>query len=99
MIRTCVTQSAPGHAHNHRYAAAPPIPNLRGVVDELIESGRDEVVELQLADGPFSGQRSTDAHAEDGALGQGGVDDPAAELVEKGAQQQKRVAVLAVHVL
>ena len=80
-------------------AAAPPVADLRGVVHELIEAGRDEVVELHLADRPLPGERRADADAEHRALGERRVDDAIAELLEQRPQQQKRVAVLPADVL
>ncbi len=80
-------------------AAAPAVANLRGVVDELVEPGRDEVVELHLADRPLARERRADADAEHRALGERRVQDPVAEVREQRAQQQKRIAVLAAHVL
>src|SRR6266516_97437 len=49
VIRSRVPQSAPRHPHDHRNAAAPSVPDFGGVVDQLIEPGGDEVVELDLA--------------------------------------------------
>ena len=69
-----MAQTAPRHAHDHRHAAAPPIADLRGVVDELIEAGRDEIVELDLADRPLTGERRADADAEHRAFGERRVD-------------------------
>ena len=71
MIWSRVAQPAKRHSHDHRNVAAPPIPNFRSVVDQLIEPRRDEVVELNLADRPLARQRRTDADAEDRALRQG----------------------------
>jgi len=99
VIRAGVAQAAPRHADNHRDRTAPAITNLRGVVDELIESGGDEIVELHLADRPSSGQRGADADAEDSALGERRIDDPIAELFQQRAKQQERVAVLPADVL
>ena len=99
VIRAGVAQAAPRHAHDHRHFAAPAIADLRGVVDELIESGGDEIVELHFADRPQPGQRGADAHAEHGAFGERRVADAIAVLLEQRAQQQERVAVLAADVL
>ena len=87
-MRTTIGTSAP-----QRYRI------LRGVVDQLIEAGGDEVVELDLADRPLPGQRRADADAEHGALSERRVDDAIAELLQQRPQQQKRVAVLAADVL
>ena len=57
--------------------------NLRRVVDQLIEAGGHEVVELNLSDGPHSGQRGPDAHADRSALGQDRIKDAIAEFVEQ----------------
>ena len=98
VIRAGVAQPAPRHAHDHRHVAAPAIANLRGVVDELIESGRDEIVELHLADRPQPRERGADADAEHGALGERRVADAIAIFLEQRAQQQERVAVLSADV-
>jgi hypothetical protein len=66
--RAGVAQPAEGHADDHRHLAAPAVPDLGGVVDQLIEAGRDEVVELDLADRPLPASAGADAHAEDGAF-------------------------------
>ena len=99
VVRPGMTQPAPRHAHHHRHRAAPAIADLGGVVHELVEAGRDEVVELHLADRPLARQRGADAGAEHGALGERRVEDPIAELLEQRAQQQERVAVGAADVL
>ena len=99
VIRAGVAQPAPRHAHDHRHAAAPAIADLRRVVHELVEAGRDEVVELDLADRPLPGERRADADAEHGAFGERRVDDAIAELLQQRPQQQERVAVAAADVL
>ena len=63
-------QAAEGHADDHRHAAAPPVPDLGGVVDQLIEAGGHEIVELNLPDGPLTGQRRADDHPQHGPFGQ-----------------------------
>ncbi len=68
MIRTRVAQAAPWHPDHHRNAEATAVAQLGGVVDELIEPGRDEVVELHFADRPLAGERGADAYSQDGAL-------------------------------
>ena len=83
VIRAGVAQAAPRHAHHHRHFPAPAIPDLRGVVDELIESGRDEIVELHFADRPQSRQRGADAHAEHGAFGERRVANAIAVVLEQ----------------
>ena len=85
VIRARVAQAAPRHAHDHRHGAAPPIADLRGVVHELIEAGRDEVVELHLADRPLPGERGADAHAEHRAFGERRIEDAVAELLRAAA--------------
>jgi hypothetical protein len=99
VVRSRMTQPAPGHPHHHRHAAAPAVADLRRIVHELVETGRDEVVELDFADRPLSGQRRADADAEHRALGKRRVDDTLAELLEQRAQQQEGVAVAAADVL
>ena len=99
MVRAGVPQPAERHPHHHRHRGAPPIPNFRGVVDELIEAGGDEIVELHLADRPLARQRGADAGAEHGALGERRIDHAVAELLQERAQQQKCVAVAAADVL
>ena len=82
VIRSRVPQSAPRHPHDHRNAAAPSVPDFGGVVDELIEPGCDEVVELDLANRPLPGERGADADAEHGALGERRVDDAVAKFFQ-----------------
>ena len=93
-----MAEAAPRHADDHRHAAAPAIANLGGVVDELVEAGRHEVVELHLADRPQAGERSAHARAEHGALRERRVHDAVAVGLEQRPQQQKRVAVLTADV-
>ncbi len=99
VVRTGMTQPAPRHAHDHRHRSAPAVADLGGVVHELVEAGRDEVVELHLADRPLAGERGADAGAEHGPFGERRVEDAIAELLEQRPQQQERVAVRAADVL
>ena len=99
VVRTRVPQPAPRHPDDHRHRPAPPVPDLRGVVDELVEAGGDEIVELHLADRPLAGERGADADAEHAAFGERRVDDAIAELLQQRTEQQERVAVLAADVL
>jgi len=94
-----MAQAAPRHPQHHRHAAAPAVAVHRRVVDELIEPGRDEVVELHLADGPLTRQRRPDAHAEYAAFGDRRIDDAIAELLDERPQEQERVPVTPAHVL
>src|SRR5438876_8181922 len=99
MVRARMAQAAPRHPDHHRDAEAEAIAQLGGVVDELVEPGRDEIVELHLADRPLAGERGADAHAEDGALADRRIEETIAELLQERLQQQKRVAVTAANVL
>ena len=99
VVRTGIAQPAPRHPHHHRHLAAPPVADLGGVVDQLVETGGHEIVELHLADRPLAGQRRADTHAEHRAFGQRRVEDAIAELLEQRPQQQERVAVGAADVL
>ncbi len=99
MIGPGMPQSAPGHAKHHRNRCAPAIAGLGGIVDELIESGRHKIVELNLADRPHSCESHADADADRGALGKNRIEDAIAELVQQRPQKQKRVAVLAADIL
>ena len=99
MVRAGMAQAAKRHPNDHRHGAAPAVPDFRGVVDELIEPGRDEVVELDLADRPLSGERRADADAEHGAFRERRVDDAVAELLQQRPQQQEGVAVRTADVL
>ncbi len=99
MIRAGVAQAAARHADDHRRSAAPSVPVLGRVVDELIEPRGDEVIELHLADRTLSGNRRADAHAEHAALADRRVDQAVAEFLEERPQQQERVAVRAADVL
>ena len=67
--------------------------DLRRVVHELVETVRDEVVELHLTDRPLAGERRANADTEDTAFRERRVDDAVAELGQQRAQQQERVAV------
>src|SRR5687767_12724371 len=99
MVRTGVTESAPGHPYDHWHRPAPAIPDLRRVVHKLVESGRDKIVELQLADRPLAGQRRSDADAKDAAFRERRVDDAVTEFVEQRTQKQEGIAVGAADVL
>ena len=88
-----VAESAPGHPHDHRHRPAPAVSDLRRVVHELVETVRDEVVELHLTDRPLAGERRANADTEDTAFRERRVDDAVAELGQQRAQQQERVAV------
>ena len=79
--------------------AAPAVADLRGVVHELVEAGRDEVVELHLADRPLARERRADADAEHRAFGERRVEDAIAELLQQRPQQQEGVAVVPADVL
>ena len=98
VIRTGVAQPAPRHANDHRHRSTPAIADLGGIVHELVESGRDEIVELHLADRPVARERGADARAEHGTFGERRVEDAIAELFEERTEQQKRVAVRAADV-
>ena len=98
VIGTGVPQAAPRHAHDHRHLSSPSIADLRGVVHELIESRRDEVVELHLADRPLTGERRADADANHRALGDRRIDDAVAEFRQERPEQEKGVAVGAADV-
>ena len=78
-----MAQTAERHADDERHVGAPAVSDFRGVVDQLIESGRNEIVELHLADRTLTRERGADAHAEHRALGKGRVDDPIAELFQE----------------
>ena len=88
-----MAESAPGHPHDHRHRPAPAVSDLRRVVHELVETVRDEVVELHLTDRPLAGERRANADTEDTAFRERRVDDAVAELGQQRAQQQERVAV------
>ena len=94
-----MAQPSPRHPHDHRDRSAPAVADLRGVVHELVEAGRDEVVELDLADRPLPGERRADADPENRAFGERRVQDPIAEFREERPQQQECIAVLAADVL
>ena len=98
MIRTGVTKSAPRHAQHERHRAAPAIANLRGVVDELIEAGGDEVVELNLADRTHSFERGSDANADRRPFRKNCVDHALAVIAQQRLEKKKRVAILAANV-
>jgi hypothetical protein len=90
-------QTAPRHPDHHRGAvrrASPPVSHFGRVVDQLIEAGRDEVVELHLADRSLPGDRRADTDAQHGTFAERRVDQPIAELLQERLQQQKRVAVI-----
>ena len=99
VIRPRVAQPAPGHAHHHRHFPAPAIPDLRGVVDELVEPGGDEVVELHLANRPQAGERRTHARAKHRAFRQRRIQDAIAIVLQERAQHQERVAILPADIL
>ena len=99
VVRSGVPQPAPRHADDHRDRSAPAVPNLCRVVHELVEAGRDEIVELDLADRPKARQRRSDARAKHRAFGERRIQDPVAVFLEQRPQQQERVAVFAADVL
>jgi hypothetical protein len=95
VVRPGLAQPAPRHPDDHRHRGAPPVADLGRVVDELVEPGGDEVVELHLADRPEAAQGGAHTGAEHGALGERRVEDPVAEtLGEQRPQQQEGVAVV-----
>ena len=98
VIRAGVTQAAPRHAQDHRDRAAPPVADLRRVVDQHVEAGRDEVVELHLANRALPGERRADADAEHRPFREDRVLDAIAELGQQRPQQQEGVAVRSGHV-
>jgi hypothetical protein len=94
-----VAEPAPRHADDHGHGRAPAVADLGRAVDELVEAGSHEVVELHLADGPLAREGGPDAHPEHTTLRQGRVEDAVAELLEERAQQQEGVAVFPADVL
>src|SRR5262245_11396628 len=93
MIRPRVAEAAPWHPDDHRHAATPPVPDLRCVVDELIEASGDEVVELNLANRSLACERGANADPKNAPFSEGRIDDPISECSEKRPQQQERVPV------
>ena len=81
VVRTGVPQAAPRHAQHHRHGPAPAIADLRGVVHQLVEAGRDEIVELHLADRALAGERGADARADHRSFRERRVQDPRAEFL------------------
>ena len=101
MVRPGVPETAPRHPDHHRSAvrrAPPPVSHFGRVVDQLIEAGGDEVVELHLADRPLAGDRGADTNAQHRTLAERRVDQPIAEFLDERLQQQKRVAVVSADV-
>ena len=77
-------------------------PELRGLVDDLVEGDRGEVGELELDHGTEPGERGADPAADEAALGQRRVPDPlgAVALVEALGRPEEaadRADVLAHH--
>ena len=99
MERPRISQSTPGQPNDHWHAAAPAIPDLGGVVHQLIEAGGDEVVELHLDDRALTKDARADRDPEDRALRDWRVHDSIAEFVEQRPQEQERVSVLPTNVL
>jgi hypothetical protein len=50
--------------------------DLGDLIDDLIEAGEDEPVELDLADWPIAAHGQSDGRADDSGFGKGGVEDP-----------------------
>src|SRR4029453_3573111 len=79
MIRPFVPQTAPrppDHPRRTVGRAPPPGTHFGRVVDQLIEAGGDEIVELHLADWSLPGDRGADTDAHHGALPGGACDQP-----------------------
>ncbi len=93
-----MAQATPGHAHDHWHRTAPAIANLGGIVHELVEAGRDKVVELHLADRALTRKGGADTRAKHTTLGDRRVDDAIAELVEERPEEQECIAVRAADV-
>ena len=94
-----MAQATPWHADDDGDRRAPAIALLRGVVHELIEPGRSEVVELHFGDRPLPRDRRPDRDAEDRILGNRRVDDAVAELLQQRTQQEERAAIEAADIL
>ena len=73
--RAELVAGALGHAHDERDAdlAAEHVADVRGVVDDLVEREQREVDRHELDHGAQPGHGGTDAHADDGVLGDRGV--------------------------
>ena len=84
VVQPAADVAAARRAHDDRHGRAPAVPvaKRRRLVDDLIETARDEVGELHLGNRPVAAQRGADADADDRRLGDRGVDDAhLAELV------------------
>ncbi len=80
------------HGQRHLRGAAGHERQLRGLVEQLVETHAEEVEIHQLDDGTHARHRGADAEADDRALGDGRVADAIAEAVVQTAHQAEHVA-------
>jgi hypothetical protein len=76
----------------------PTVPDLRGVVHQLVEAGGDEVVELHLADRPQPASAAPTQTPRTPLSAKRRVNDAVAELGQQRTEQQEGISVLASHV-
>src|SRR5262245_60925871 len=80
--------------NRHRGAAAISIAKRRSLIDQLIETTRNEIGELHLGHGPVAALAGADTHADDRRLGNRRIDHPhLSELVVQALRHAKGAAV------
>jgi hypothetical protein len=70
-----IEYASAGFEQVHPHVALGPVEHLRHLGDDLVVRGKDEPVELDLADRPVAANGQADRGADDAGLGQRGVDD------------------------
>jgi hypothetical protein len=93
-----MAKAAPRHPQHQRNRSAPSVANLRCVVHQLIEAGRNEIVELHFPDRPLPRKRRADADTDYRPFGKGRIEDAIAELLQQWTEQKKRIAVIPPHI-
>jgi hypothetical protein len=92
-----VDPAAEGCAHHHRdaEAAVAPVAHLRRLADDLVDGGKDEVLELDLGDRAQPVDGGADGDADDRRLRERGVDDT--HLAELGVEPLGGLEDAALH--
>src|SRR2546428_7569003 len=97
VIMPAADSAAEGRADRHRDGELAPgsIAHLCGLRDDLVESGINEVQELDLGHGPQAIERHPDRGPDDAAFGERRIEDAVPELVEQAFRAPEHAAAAA----
>src|SRR5207244_8970344 len=94
VIMAAPDSAAEGRADRHRHGELAPgsVAHLRGLRDDLVESGIDEVHELDLGHGPQAIESHPDCGPEYPAFGGRGVEHAVRDLVRQACRTSEHAA-------